>query len=517
MSIRAGDGLKLAGSAENILFRFGPITEGGVKPIRLRYRLEGYEHNWHEGGCEMFLAVRFFDDRGDQISQVLFKATGESAGWHGSLTNSSLAHRREALTVPPRASRVMLVISSAGPPATEGVYVVANLTLSKMEPDKPAPMILIQSVFDQRTDNLVQPPSEWMRDGNHASMARIVKVGNDPAVKAFAIFDDDPISHAEWRTTFAGAPKVVTGDNLVVEWNEMFSMGVSDLRQASYSKLPAGGYSFHVEEVDIFGMPTGISASMNVLVRPPIWRRAWFWSTMSIGVALAIFATGRYVTWNKMRREMAQLRVQQELERERLRIARDIHDDLGVRITRIALLTAVAEVNSSYSEKARADFGRVSQMSRELVSALYETVWAVNPENDNLDALGNYLCQMINRLCERSEFRSRFYVADLPKDVQISSPARNNISMAVKEAVHNVIKHAHASEFNIQIEFANSVLKISLKDDGRGFQLSTQRGGHGLTNMKRRMESIGGQCLIESEAGKGTAVHLQFTIESEER
>jgi len=514
VSIRPGDGLKLAGSAQNILFRFGPITEGGVKPIRLRYRLEGYEQNWHEGGCEMFLAVRFFDDRADQISQVLFKAAGESAGWHGSLTNSLLTHRREALTVPPRASRVMTVISSAGPPATEGVYVVANLTLSKIEPDKSASLILIQSAFDQHADNdkPVQPPGGWMRDGNHASMARIVKVGNDPAVKAFAIFDDDPISHAEWRTTFAGAPKVAPGDNLVVEWNEMFSMGVSDLRQATYGKLPAGSYSFHVEEVDIFGMPTGISASMNVLVRPPIWRRAWFWSTMSIGVALAIFATGRYVTWNKMRREMAQLRVQQELERERLRIARDIHDDLGVRITRIALLTAVSEVNSSYSEKARADFGRVSQMSRELVSALYETVWAVNPENDNLDALGNYLCQMINRLCEGSEFRTRFYVADLPKDVQISSPARNNISMAVKEAVHNVIKHANASELVVQIEFANSVLKISLKDNGRGFQLSTQRGGHGLTNMKRRMESIGGQCLIESEPGKGTTVQLKLTI-----
>jgi len=516
--INPKDGVKLAGSSENILFHFGPATNGGMQPIRLRYRLENYEHNWHEGGCEMFLAVRFFDERGDPISQVLFKISGESAGWHGSLTNSPLTHRREALTVPPRAGRVMAVISSAGPPATEGVFVVANPTLSKMEPDKSAPLTLIQAAFDQRTDNdnQVQPPSGWMRDGNHASMARIVKVGNDPAVRAFAIFDDDPISHAEWRTTFTGAPKVAPGDNLVVEWNEMFSMGVSDLRQASYGKLPGGSYSFYVEEVDIFGMPTGNSASINVLVQPPIWRRAWFWSTMSIGIALAIFATGRYVTWNKMRREMAQLKVQQEVERERLRIARDIHDDLGVRITRIALLTAVAEVNSSYSEKARADFGRVSQMSRELVSALYETVWAVNPENDNLDALGNYLCQMINRLCERSEFRSRFYVADLPRNVQISSPARNNISMAVKEAVHNVIKHASASQLVVRIELANSVIKILLKDDGRGFQLSNQPSGHGLTNIKQRMESIGGHCLIESEPGKGTTVHLQLTIKSED-
>jgi signal transduction histidine kinase len=514
-ALGSGEGLKLGASSENTVIHFGSIANG-ANPIRLRYRLEGYEQNWHEGDCEMFLAVRFFDERGDQITQVLFKVTGESAGWHGSLTNSSLTHRREALTVPSRASRVMTLISSAGPPSTEGVYVVANLTLSKLEPDKSSPVILIQTLFDHRTDNddRVQPPGTWMRDGNHSSMARIIKVGNDPAVRAFAILDDDPISHAEWRTTFSGAPKVAPGDNLVLEWNEMFSMGVSDLHQANYGKLPAGSYSFRVEEVNIFGMPTGLGASMNVLVRPAVWRRAWFWSAASIAIAMAIFGTGRYVTWNKMRREMAQLRVQQELERERLRIARDIHDDLGVKITRIALLTAVAEGNSSYSEKARSDFGRVSEMSRELVSALYETVWAVNPENDNLDALGNYLCQMINRLCEQSEFRTRFYVADLPKDIQISSPARNNISMAVKEAVHNVIKHAGASELVVRIEFANNVLKILLKDDGRGFEQSSQGGGNGLTNMKQRMESIGGQCLIEGEPGKGTSVHLQFTIHS---
>src|SRR5260370_5177555 len=81
VSMRPGDGVKVAGTSENIIFRFGPITNEGVAPIRLRYRLEGYEHNWHEGDCEMFLAVRYFDEHGDQIGQVPFNASGESAGW----------------------------------------------------------------------------------------------------------------------------------------------------------------------------------------------------------------------------------------------------------------------------------------------------------------------------------------------------------------------------------------------------------------------------------------------------
>jgi signal transduction histidine kinase len=344
-------------------------------------------------------------------------------------------------------------------------------------------------------------------------MARIVTLGNNPSLEAFAIFDEDPLSHAEWRSSIDHAPAVAPGDNLLVEWNEMYSMGVSDVRQATYARLPAGNYFFHVEEVDIFGIPTGKDASLNVIVRPPLWGQPWFWSTVAAGFGLIIFGAGRYVTWNNMRREMAQLKGQQELERERLRIARDIHDDLGVRITRMALLTARAEVNPTYSEKARADFGRVSQMSRELVSALYQTVWAVNPENDHLDALGNYLCQMVNRLCEGSDLRCRFYLADLPKDVQISSVARNDISMAVKEAANNVMKHAHASELAVQVQIEAGLLKITVKDDGRGFELSRDSNGNGLNNMKQRMESLGGHCSVESAPGKGTTVHLSLAIQ----
>ena len=150
-----------------------------------------------------------------------------------------------------------------------------------------------------------------------------------------------------------------------------------------------------------------------------------------------------------MRREMVRLKQQRALEQERLRIAHDIHDDLGARVTQISLLSAMAQDNPAFPEKARADFDKISKMSRELVSALYETVWAVNPENDNLDALGNYLCQMVKQLCERTPLRCRFHVLDLPHEVQVSSQTRHNISMAVKEAVHNIIKHAKASEVTI--------------------------------------------------------------------
>ena len=212
-----------------------------------------------------------------------------------------------------------------------------------------------------------------------------------------------------------------------------------------------------------------------------------------------------------MRHEMARLKSQQALEQERLRIAQDIHDDLGARVTEISLASALAKSKSNFPAGVSADLDNISAMCRELVAALYETVWAVNPENDNLDALGNFLCQTINHLCKQAQLPCRFQVSDVPANFQVSSHTRHNIVMAVKEAVHNVIKHAHAAEITLHVAFEQSVLTVSIQDDGCGIKTGGPP-GDGLINMKRRLEILGGSCLIESQPGRGTTVKMQMPM-----
>ncbi len=146
-----------------------------------------------------------------------------------------------------------------------------------------------------------------------------------------------------------------------------------------------------------------------------------------------------------------------------------------------------------------------------MVSALYETVWAVNPENDNLDALGNYLCQMINQLCDQAQLRCRLHVPSLPPDVQLASQMRHDIILAVKEATHNIIKHARATEVSFRLTFANNVLTIAIHDNGVGFDSASNADGNGLINMKRRLENLGGRCVVESRPGQGTTITLRVT------
>jgi signal transduction histidine kinase len=245
----------------------------------------------------------------------------------------------------------------------------------------------------------------------------------------------------------------------------------------------------------------------------PLWKTPLFWPAALTAIIAGSVGTSRYLVWYRMRREMVRLQHQRALEQERLRIAQDIHDDLGARVTQISLLSAVAQGDASLPEKARAEFDRISRMTRELVAALYETVWAVNPENDNLDALGNYLCQMVNQLCVQARLRCRLNVADLPRDIQVSSQTRHNVAMSVKEAVHNVIKHAKAEEVNLRVNLVGRRLTVTVQDDGFGFEASHNPGGSGLKNMQRRLDDLGGNCSIQSQVGRGTTVEMSLVIQ----
>jgi len=252
---------------------------------------------------------------------------------------------------------------------------------------------------------------------------------------------------------------------------------------------------------------------LGIIVPPPIWRSPWFWSLFGFSAAALVLGAWRYMAWRRTRLELLVLRGERALEQERLRISRDIHDDLGARITEISLASALAKTKPSFPATAAADFDRISTLSRDLVTALYETVWAVNPENDNLDALGNYLCQMANHLCEQPQLPCRFRVMDLPSDIQVSSQTRHNIIMAAKEAIHNVIKHAHASELILAVSFENGSMIISVEDNGCGFEVVPDPGGNGLTNMNRRLTDLGGTCEIRSQSGSGTKVIMQLKLQ----
>lgn len=459
----------------------------------------------------MRFSIRFLDGKGDPVEEKVFRTEGQSGGWTGSLSTVPFKHRREAIQVPERASGVWVAMSSAGPPSAVGVWAVTNLTLSTVRGGASSELVRLGFNAASLPATNEPPPIQWIQDGTHASMARVMRAGAE-RVPALVIVDDDIEAHAEWHTIKGPEPRVSPGETLVAEWDEAYSIGNGGYSQVTYARLSAGFYRFQVNSLTVWGLPGEAETSIALEVPQPMWRTPWFWGMMAALVISGAAGSYRYLAWRQMRRDLQRIEGQQALERERLRIAQDIHDDLGARVTQISLVSAMAGSDKTLSEKTRTDFDSISRMSRELVSALYETVWAVNPENDNLDALGNYICQTVHNLCEQTQLRRRLNVAELPRECAVSSQIRHNLAMAVKEAVHNVIKHARATEVAVQVVLEADMLTVRVSDDGCGFEPARRESGNGLSNMKDRLARVGGFCAVNSQPGKGTTVEFQLKV-----
>jgi signal transduction histidine kinase len=207
---------------------------------------------------------------------------------------------------------------------------------------------------------------------------------------------------------------------------------------------------------------------------------------------------------------------QHEIERERARIAQDIHDDVGASLSRIAMLSQPAHRDLADAERTATMLSRIYATAREVTRSLDEIVWAVDPRHDTLDSLADYMGRFAQDFLAAAHVRCRL---DLPVEVPawpLTAEIRHNLFLAFKEALNNAVKHAAASEVRIALGLLPDSFVLVVKDNGHGFDPSlpgsTEPGriasGNGLTNMKKRLTRIGGRCEITSEKGTGTSVSL---------
>ncbi len=208
---------------------------------------------------------------------------------------------------------------------------------------------------------------------------------------------------------------------------------------------------------------------------------------------------------------------QHELEHERARIARDLHDQLGANLTQVALLGEMAEADKNLPDEIELHAQQISHTARETTRALDEIVWAVNPSNDTLEGLANYACKYAQEYLALAGLRYRAEVpAHLPA-TEIPPEVRHNVFLAFKESVNNVVKHAHASEAWIRLRLSPEKFILEIEDNGRGLGGMDPKAAqmrNGLRNMRKRMEDIGGEFSIAPGANGGTLVRLTIPLQN---
>ncbi|MCX6930245.1 MAG: triple tyrosine motif-containing protein [Verrucomicrobia bacterium] len=286
-------------------------------------------------------------------------------------------------------------------------------------------------------------------------------------------------------------------------------------RAAYYSHLPPGDYRFEVMACNNDGVWNEAGAALAITVLPHVWETVWF-RLVGLAVGMAgLVGTGSGIARRRARRRLANLEQAAALDRERARIARDIHDDLGAGLTQISLVSALARADATDAEDARAANLKVEALARDLMRSLDEIVWAVRPQNDNLPSLVEYLGYAARDLCEGSDVRCWFSSLPTVPTLAVSASVRHNLLLACREAINNVLKHSDATEVHIRLQLEAGDFRVEIADNGHGFEVAAGEAKRsGLLHIRQRLTEIGGRCEFDSVLGRGTTVRLTLPLES---
>jgi signal transduction histidine kinase len=270
-------------------------------------------------------------------------------------------------------------------------------------------------------------------------------------------------------------------------------------RRVRYGRLPSGTYTFHVTACNAEGVWNDQGASLAFIIPTPLWRAPWVLALY--GLAATIFGgagTVRLVSHRRLRRRLAGLEQQQAMERERMRIARNMHDEIGSKLTKISFLSERLKVESTPTGPAGDKVDSIATTSRDLLKALDEMVWVVNPRNDTLEQSG-FLPEPVRQgVLSDTPVECDLRVQSEFPPWNMSAEYRHNVFLAFEESLSNVLKHARASRVEVQIQVESGTLRVRISDNGLGFAPDARNGNGArlgsqrLANMRQHLADVGG-------------------------
>jgi ligand-binding sensor domain-containing protein/signal transduction histidine kinase len=293
-------------------------------------------------------------------------------------------------------------------------------------------------------------------------------------------------------------------------------------RLARYGSLPRGNYRFRVAARLGDGGWLEERNAFSFRIPTPFYFQMWAIGSYVILAVLAVALIVRIISHRRLRRRLARLEQEQSLERERMRIARDMHDEMGSKLTKISFLSERVQMDAGSVGPAAEKIQSIAQTSRDLLKTMDEIVWVVNPRNDTLENLVNYLGHYAAEYFQNTTIECELR---LPQDVPqhpLSSEIRHNLFLTFEEALNNALKHSGATIVKVAMSIHALAFELKVSDNGRGFAAGAPpgaegsrrggRGGNGLKNMRQRLAAVGGRCLIASQPGAGTTVTIQIQL-----
>ncbi|MFI5203171.1 MAG: two-component regulator propeller domain-containing protein [Flavobacteriales bacterium] len=312
---------------------------------------------------------------------------------------------------------------------------------------------------------------------------------------------------------FYSASDVVLKYRLNAKHNEWIS--ISNSRTLSLANLAAGKYTLEVIGVNADGVISNNPFSFSFVISPPFWNTSWFYGLLIFLFLAVVYLAYRTRLKRKLNlyREIQKAR-EQESEKSRKAAALDLHDEFGNGLTRISMLTEMVKSKTTPAQPEQLKLLNViSEHSQRLYQGTKDFIWSINPGNDNVYEVVIRIKDHADELLYDSGLK--FDVEGLNESLKLhrfDPSAGRNLAMIFQEALYNTVKHAGAKSVKLKVEENPTGLTISLRDDGKGFELKNHTNNFGLGNMKQRAGRIGATLEVRSELTKGCEISVTLPL-----
>ncbi|HEU5078700.1 MAG TPA: two-component regulator propeller domain-containing protein [Opitutaceae bacterium] len=279
-------------------------------------------------------------------------------------------------------------------------------------------------------------------------------------------------------------------------------------RTANYTRLPPGSYRLHAIARNSTGQWNDVGASIILNVIPAWWETTLFRLASLLMLIAAVAWAARYLAHLRVRRRMQELEQQNALEKERIRIARDLHDDLGAGLTEVALVAD--RLVSSAPRELESQISNLAWRTRRLATELSGIIWTMNAESASLAHFARFLRRYADRLFRNTGIHCTVAGVENIPAVALPPALQHQLLSVTKEALNNIIKHAHATETQITVSYTDGMFDLRIEDNGAGFSIdgAASAAGNGLRNIRARATEIGAKIDIRSAPGSGTRLIL---------
>jgi len=260
-------------------------------------------------------------------------------------------------------------------------------------------------------------------------------------------------------------------------------------RYASYTNLDPGNFTFKVKGTNSDGKWVENPKEIGIIISPPFWQTLWFRIIALVSLLAMLYFTYKY--------RIAKIL---EIERLRVRIASDLHDDIGSALTRISVHSEIIQ-NSPQKNIVKNSSKKIGFMSREIITTMSDIVWSIDARNDLIKNLIDRMRDFSTSLLVENDVQLKFEHKGLEINKKLPIHIRQNLFLIFKEAINNIYKHSNASVVIVNLLNDSKSFQMKIVDNGEGYNPSLIKAGNGIKNMKMRAKRIGAQIEMNTDCG----------------